>query len=368
MLTLAPPHRASDELAEVIRWQYEASARLWRSREWRSLAAEFGIEARVRVLDATHGCSNGTHPHHHCALFVRDATLPLRRVARYQLDEQAHAFRRERARRRQARQLLPRRSTELRRAEEADRDWELAEAARLAGLLAFVETMEASSDDDTRVRLRDQLQGVRRAVLRELAARLLPAWRRELAAVGCPHTVGGHSIHLDPSERAESYFVKWGLAEEVGLSSAKSRSHLRLLDVVAARLGPQSDVAADLYSRFVRATKGRAWVTGLADTCRLLGVDDDAAAAYVEAQREREARVRERDGLPPRPTVPELHLVVRAHLWGAFLAAGHELVFSHIDELAARAGAELDLVELQRGLDGWLGERQRALWRERDTS
>jgi hypothetical protein len=358
MLTLTPVHRRGDELSDVLRWLYDASARLWRSREWRALASEFGISSRVRVLDATHGGSNGTHPHFHVALFVGEATLPLRRVARHQLEDQAAAFRSERARRKRARRELPARSTELRRAQEDDRRWELEETERLAGLLAFVDVLE-TSDDDTRVRLRDQSQRVRRSVLRELAAGLLPAWRRELAAAGCPHPAGAHAVDLAPSERAEAYFTKWGLAEEVGLPTAKDRSHLRLLDVVVAGLGEQSAIAGQLYRAFCRGVKGRAWVTGLSDVCRALGVDDEAAAEFLELHREREERIRERAGLPPRPVVPELRLVVRGHLWGAFLQLGHERVFAELDAAAERVGPEYAqaalaavLVEARRGRSG----------------
>lgn len=359
MLTLTPVHRRGDELADVLRWLYDASARLWRSREWRAVAAEFGITSRVRVLDATHGGSNGTHPHFHVALLVGNATVAPSRVARFQLEDQVAAYRAERARRRRARRELPRRSRELRAAEEADRAWELEEGARLAGVLAYVEVLETLGDDDEpRVRLRDQSQSVRRAVLRQLAARLLPAWRRELAAVGCPHAASSHAVDLAPSERAEAYFTKWGLAEEVGLPTAKDRSHLRLLDVVLAGLGEQSEVAGELYRAFCRAVKGRAWVTGLADTCRSLKVDDDAAAAFLELHREREERSREREGLPPRAEVPELHLVVRGHLWGAFLELGHERVFAELDAVAARVGAE----HAQAALAALLIEARRARW------
>jgi hypothetical protein len=380
MLTLAPPHRASDELGEVMRWAYDASSRLWRSREWRSLAEDYQIRARVRVLDATHGGANGSHPHFHVALFVDAGRVPLRRLARHQWNDQVATFRAERARRRRAREAMPRRSTELRRAQEVDREWELLEGERLTALRAFVEVLEGAAvddQDDERVRLRDQPQGVRAAFLRELESRLRPAWRRELAAVGCPHAVGEHALRLSASERAEAYFVKWGLAQEVGLPTAKSRSHLRLLDVVVAQLGEQSDVAGDLYRGFVRATKGRAWVTGLSDACRTLGVDEDSAAEYVARQREREEQQREREGKPPRPEVPELHLIVRSRLWGAFLALGHERVFTELDqadqaaaiagaELAAIAGASYRSELVQRALDGMLLERQRTLWR--DTS
>jgi hypothetical protein len=357
MLTLTPVHRRGDELGDVLRWLYDASARLWRSREWRAIAEEFGIASRVRVLDATHGGLHGTHPHFHCALFVDAACVPLRRVARHQLEAQRRAFLQEKARRRTSRRTLARRSTELRRAEETDREWELAEAARLAGLLAFVEVME-TSDDDTRVRLRDQTQPVRRAFLRELAARLLPAWRRELAAAGCPHAAGAHAVDLAPSEHAEAYFTKWGLAEEVGLPTAKDRSHLRLLDVVAAGLGEQSAIAGELYRGFCAAVKGRAWVTGLSDVCRVLGVDDAAADAFLELHRAREERARESAGLAPRAVVPELRLVVRGHLWSAFLALGHERVFAELDAMAERLGPDL----AQAALAAMLTEARRARW------
>jgi hypothetical protein len=210
---------------------------------------------------------------------------------------------------------------------------------------------EAARSGDT-MRLRDAPQAARRAFLRDVVGGLLPAWRSCLAAAGCPHPVGGHALDLSPSEAAERYFLKWGLAEEVGLSVEKNRSHLRLLDIVCADLGPQSAIAADLYREFNSVMAGKTWVTGMGDTRRKLEVSDEDAEAFVARQRERRLREMEREGIEPPPPVPELHLVVRAHLWRAFLSIGHAKVMSWVDETSERL--QHDVAAVQRELDDYL--------------
>lgn len=360
MLTLATPHRREDGAAVSIGWLYDASARFFRSAPWLRFAERFGINARVRAFDATHGGSSGTHPHFHVALFVERAHLPLALVLKHQVEECARSVARERGERRRARKQLRdsgASSTEVRRAEEDDRTWELTATMRLLELQA----MQEAPDDGELVALRGLTQAVRRACLRELTAPLLVAWRGALAHVGCGHTVGAHALDLLPAEKAESYFLKWGLAEELALSVEKDRSHLRLLDVVCARLGPQSDAAADLYREFCAVMKGRAWVTGLQDAAKRLGVSKEDAADFSARMRERRDRELERAGRPPLPSVPELRLTVRAQLWSAFLALGHEAVFARIDEAAAAAavtvdGQAVDDQQVQRDLDALLGD------------
>jgi hypothetical protein len=370
MLTLTPPHRASDATADVLRWQYAASARFFRSAEWRRFAERWRIRSRVRVLDATHGGPHGTHPHFHVALFADAATLPIGAVGRYWLDEEQRLFREERRRRQLARRQLPRRSTELRRAEETDAGWETEQCDRMIRLYALTEELEGAGDDGLKVRLNRQRHACRKAVLRDLEGPLLVAWRRELAAVGCPHAVSSHAVQLSPSEAAERYFVKWGLAEEIGMPAAKDRSHLRLLDVVIAG-GAQAEIAAELYRRFTEDSKGKAWVTGLADACRVLGVDDEVADEYIADQRAREQRIREREGKAAPPTVRALNLEVRGKLWRAFLDLGHERVFAELDTVEERArGFADENGRLQAELEHILRTRQLELAAARfgDTS
>ena len=100
--------------------------------------------------------------------------------------------------------------------------------------------------------------------------------------------------------------------------------------------------------------RGRTWVTGLGDACARLGVEEGDAAAYLERMIERRKRELERSGEPPLPEVKELSLVVRGHLWRAFLDVGHAAVFAWLDEQAPICERDLDL---QAKLDDFLWAR-----------
>jgi hypothetical protein len=362
MLTLAVPHQLDDGVARSNAWLYDACSRFWASRAWERFAERWAIKHRVRVYDAVHGGKNGTHPHFHCALFPEATRVNVGKVLRLQIAELEHSIEVERKARKRRKQGKRGLTTNAER--EDDRTWEISTAERLMELQAMCEAACAVGDAD-RVPLRDAPQAVRKAFLRELAQELAPAWRASLRRAGCPHSVNRHAIDLLPSENAERYFVKWGLAEEVGLSIEKDRSHLRLLDVVCAELGGQSDIAADLYREFNAAMSGRTWITGMADTCASLGVTEEDASEYIERMRERRNQELERAGVEPLPTVPELLLVVRSHLWRSFLAIGHEQVFALLDEISERVAH--DVVQLQRELDDLLW-RQLALSSHSDTS
>jgi len=349
MLTLGVPHRLSDGMERTNAWLYDACARFWDKRAWEHFAERWGIKSRVRVYDAVHGGPNGLHPHFHIALFPEAARIPTSTAIRIQISELEHQIdleRRARKRRRKDQRGL---TTNAEREEE--QAWELEQAAGLMQLRAMYEQALAAGDADQMV-LREAPQPVRRAFLREIVAELLPAWRECLKAVGCPHVVNSHAIDLLPSENAESYFMKWGLAEEVGLSVEKDRSHLRLLDIVCAKLGEQSEIAAELYKEFNEVMLGRTWVTGMADACKRLGVGEGDVEEYIQRMKERRERELALAGQDPPPKVPKLQLVVRAHLWRAFLEIDHENVFAWLDETSERLGH--DLIRVQDALDEFL--------------
>lgn len=353
MLTLAVPHQISDGVEQTNAWLYDACARFWLTRAWERFAERWGVEARVRAYDASHGGKNGHHAHFHIALFAERVLVPLATVARLELKELEQQIRRERWARRSRKRNARGMTTDAERADDAAWDLEVGHRLLEARALYEVAWAEVKVGDVERMPLRDCSQGVRAAFLRDLAGGLFAAWRASLRAVGCPHEVGSYALDLLPAERAEAYFVKWGLAEEVGLSVEKDRSHLRLLDVVAARLGEPSDIAADLYHDFNQAMRGRTWVTGLKAACAHLGVTDEDAREYVARMRERRNAELARAGEPPLAELPELLLRVRPWLWSAFLALGHAEVFSWLDEQAAAIAAE-DLSPLQPALDEFL--------------
>lgn len=327
MLTLTAPHRPDDATGTVLGWLYAGAARFFRGRAWQAFEQRWGIEARVRVLDAVHGGSNGCHPHFHVALFpqrVRVDSSQLLRLERDALAASLSEKRRELVRRTRQAETLATNEERNRIAE-----WE-AQAIELMGVTeALVDEADASPSSEP---LRKAGQAARRAFLRELAVCLYPAWREALRAAGCPHSPNLHAIDLLPSDKAERYFLKWGLADEIALSTEKDRSHLRLLDVAGAGLGKQSDVAADLYRDFVVASHGRCWVAGVTDTCAKYSVTKDDAAAYIERMRERRNAELAAAGEPPLVELPRVSVAIRSHLWRAFLSLDPDRVFEWLDD------------------------------------
>lgn len=333
MLTLAPPHYADEAGELVVERLYRATEILWRKNAWRRFADQHGVVGRVRVLDATHGGANGSHPHFHVALFVQRALMPTT--------------------------WTPSARARRGRVRFASTDGDLVESlVRALTAPAPVDgTSLTSSLLSTIQPLRMAARDTRAAYLDELRGDLLDAWEASCREAGIPieqHAAfRSRSLLLSPSEDAASYFVKWGLADEVGAPTNKQRSHLRLLDLVAAGV----DRAGDVYRAWRRAVHGRTWVTGLGDICTRLGVTDDDATAYLAELRRRRERQLELAGTPAL-VVPELALVVKSHLFPAALRLGWEQVFALCDQLAAAA----------RAADDVQAELDRVLWRHLSSS
>jgi hypothetical protein len=353
MLTLSPPHYADDDPAEVVDRLFTAIAAFWRTVEWRHFAERWGIDHKIRALDISHGGPNGMHPHFHvlafptkarCAAETRRALAAIKRRE----DERAELLEAAMAEKLQvppppyegsARQFL-------------DRSKNRTEPVIAVPL-----------DGADLQPLGDEEQRVRELFLRELRASLLPAWERCVRATGAriKHDAKFRAVSLDlaPCERAYSYVVKWGLADEVGAPTAKHHSHLRLLDA----LGAGMTNAAELYKQTRHATAGRTWLVGLGDLCHRYEVNDADVQNYLDELHVKRERKLAAEGKPIPEPVPELRLEVRARLYESVLALGPKVVFAFVDSFDHAT----PLDEIQRQLDAFLWE-SRALVRSRDTS
>lgn len=314
MLSLTIPHHGDESAELTVDRLYAASHELLRSREWRAFVKRWGVVGRVRVLDATHGGGNGSHPHFHIALFPTAAGLLT-----------THA-------------------------------WTLAAASGEAA--GDLDQQIASRGHWTLLRACSPL--VRERYLDEIKGSLVTAWERAVRAAGARIERVGHfrenSVRLSPSENAAAYFTKWGLADEVGASTSKGRNHLRLLDAVGAGIKG----AAYLFKQWRRAVDGHALVTGLGDVCRRLGVTDEDAHDWLKKMRERREAEALREG-KPLVKVPELQLVIRAHVYAAAMRLGWESVFAFCDETATGGG------DVQTMLDAFLWSSL-AVTRDSDSS
>jgi replication protein len=323
LLTLAPPHRADEDLEQLVDRLYDASARLWRTKAWRDFARRWGVEARVRSLDSTHGGRNGSHPHFHVLLLFSRAAIPidwvppvaLRKARRWRWDGL-----------------------------EVDEELELARAGELETRLAGLEfrapdrsAMGLLGLEPLRMRDREARAAYLEEVMRE---QLLDAWERAVEEAGIEirhrEAFRSYSLKLSPGEAAAAYLVRWGLADEVGAPSAKARSHLRLLDLHQAGHAQ----AGELYLAWRQATRGHAWLTGHTDLYHLLGVTDEDGAAYLkELQRRREKALAEAG--TPIATVRELELVVPRMLLPTAVRVGWEEIFAALDEADRRGVPDL---------------------------
>ncbi len=338
MLTLTVPHYADERAELAVDHLYDGDAAFVRSKAWREFCERWGVVGRVRVLDATHGGHNGSHPHFHAALFVEKAGLPT-----------AHAF-----------ALDPptvcsacagNGSTKCEHARSwtvDDRGGELRDGVRVLPTLLREELERWGVWKP----LRACSQRVRERYLDEIKGALVDAWEQAVRAAGARieklTEFRRRAVELSPSEDAASYFTKWGLADEVGASTSKARNHLRLLDAVACGVKG----AAYTWKQWRRAVHQHALVVGLGRVCTKLAVTDDDASAWLDEQRRRREAELERAGKPIEK-VPELQLVVRAHLYEAAMRLGWDRVFAFADEQAlAGHGATPDW--LQRSLDDFL--------------
>lgn len=170
MLTLTAPHKLGDDTRTFVAQLYEATAYLFRSRTWQRFEEEWGIRARIRVLDVTFGGPNGTHPHFHVALFLDGAPGGFRHWSRKRRGEYVSDL-----------QNVPAMYTDL---------------SLLQVWRAGVEKAGIVIEDDA--------------------------------------AFADFAVKVSPSEEASSYFTKWALADEVGGTALKRDNHLTLLDKCGA--------------------------------------------------------------------------------------------------------------------------------------
>lgn len=181
MLTTTIPHTRHDLVGVTVERLYRAWSHFTRLPEWQRFRDRHGIEAVVRVLDATFGGDDGAHPHFHVLL------LPTVAV---------------------------------------DLDLEGIEDG-------WIPTPQS---------WRNFPQAQREQRLDEVALCLWGAWDRACERAGITRSRGAHALKLSPAEHARAYFLGWGLADEVGAVTSKLKSHVRLLDAAAA--GHQNAAAA----------------------------------------------------------------------------------------------------------------------------
>lgn len=320
MLTLSPPHYADEHVVDVVDRLFKATEAFFRSSVWRRFAERWGIAKRVRVLDATHGGPNGSHPHFHVALFPTSATIPRGRLhAGYEVSG-------------------PLRKNETRAWVPVEDGW-MPVPLRTANKA----TREKWLTDDVRT---DEL---------------IDAWKKAFLSAGGriekPTEFRTHALTLSPSENAAAYFTKWGLADEVGSPTAKSNTHLRLLDAVRSGI----DAAGDAFIAWREAVDGKQWVSQLGDVCHLFEITGDDVRAYLERLRvKRDAELARRGETPVR--VEPLAVKVRPHLYAGVLAVGWPEVFARLDEIAERASSP-ELVQLE--FEGYLWRARVEAKRER---
>lgn len=275
MLTPTIPHVAGDLVGVTIERLFRAWSHFTRSSEWKAFRRRWKLRPVVRVLDATFGGASGAHPHFHVLLLpcnAMDWTFPVDDDGRLNLTSPTPT----------AIPLLP---TEKREAR-----------------------------------------------LRELALALWPVWDAACAAAGITRSRSEHAIELTGADQARAYFVEWGLGDEVGATTSKLRSHLRLLDAAAA--GREDAAAA--YTEWCAAVDGRQWVTGLADLAADMRITDDDVSLWVaelRAQRDQALRL----AGTPVVLVPELDVVIPQYLYPTALKVGWAALHKLLDDAGERA-------------------------------
>jgi len=339
MLTLTIPHSAAERAATVVDRLFAACADLWRTKEWRRFEKRLGVIGRVRALDAVFGGSNGVHAHFHVALFISKALIGTSAGLS---------------------QLVGGVDTSLRDFADPKR-WTVGDTSSVPGDRAELVGQLVPSDL-AGVAPWTPVKGcslkVRKQWYREQQGSLVTAWERCVMRHGRIENLTDFrrsAVLLSPSEKAADYFTKWHLAHEIGSPTSKDKNHLRVLDAVAAGVKG----AAYTFKEWRRAVDGRAWVTGLADICKRLGVTDQDAEIYLADQRVKREREQVRVKYLP------LSFVFRSHLFAVATRLGWERVLAEvnaIDDRIARDGGDL-----QQELDAFLW-RNLDLLRSRDTS
>jgi hypothetical protein len=228
MLTPTIPHVAGDLVGVTVERLFIAWKRFTRSKEWKAFRKRWQLRPVVRVLDATFGGPHGAHPHFHVLLLPKYALD-------WSLDGDEHLY--------PVPHVIPLQKTD-----------------------------------------------VRDARLRELALGLWPAWDAACAAAGVKRARGANALELTGAEQARGYFLEWGLADEVGATTSKLKSHLRLLDAAAAG----DERAAAAFTEWCAAVDGRQWVTGLADLATDMNITENETElwlAELRAQRDEALRL-----------------------------------------------------------------------------
>jgi hypothetical protein len=345
LLTSTVPHAATDDPRDVADWLYESRRAMRKTREWREFARELGIVAAIDVLDISHGGTSGTHFHFHSLLVMSRLPPVVRgesmRAALFDLvdgHDQRLRFRHgliasavERSIAASASdpeaQAIDRLVTQLAElgGTAAGRIWLTSEATFAMASSAF-----------------------RRRWLAGIVERLSPAWLRVVGqrmardgrTIGDLQAFRERALDLAPGEHAAAYLCGWGLPQEVGASTAKAKSHLRLLDLIAAwghadNLAHRAAAAdaATLYRADIRALRGRRWVYGLTRACETFAITDADVASHRAAQRKQRAEQHARSG---KPTITPLSYAFRSDHWGTVLRLGRSNVIAWIDETAAR--------------------------------
>lgn len=361
MLTLEVPHKATDTVDETLRWLYKARAEFVQTTEFRRWSKSVGLSTRVFVLDATFGGPSGTHPHFHgLTCFERDMGKVTRRESMQatidaMLDEQQKRIT---SRRGLLKRAIERDAMTDEQVNAALAQWQhtqLWNAKFLDEQIPFPEASEA-------YRAKAYVQLV--APLVTVWERVVEKWmRRDGRSIERFEHFRQHAITLTPAEQASTYFVKWGLADEIGKPHAKGGGHLRLLDYMIAYEHDVdrrwvADAALDLYRAWVTAVHGKRWVIGLGDACKRYSVSDGAVELHYEALRAQRAIELEREGKEPPMKVRELNIAIRDRYWRTFLRLGHDVVFAKVDAYAEIHQGEPEQARfeqlVQEQLDAWL--------------
>jgi hypothetical protein len=313
MLSLALPHRALDEVADLVDDLYDLRKLLLASPAWRAFASRWGISSTVTSLDVTFGGDHGAHPHLHIALLASGAWVTgdeRRRAARWHAraglvepdhDDDRPAYER----------ALRRAHADDARADDPAATWVDAPLSALDRrertiVLAYVE----------------RTSGLFETWAEMVGATLLPErtpfGRNKGKLQRRPVTRA--ALRLTPGEDAARYFTAWGLESEIGGTAIKSKSHLRLLDAAGAGSLP----AALAWRVWREATKGRQWVVGLGDAMKRQGLTDEDVAAWAKARTAERDAERRRLG-PVREWVP-ITVEIAPALWPGALALGLDVV------------------------------------------
>lgn len=194
----------------------------------------------------------------------------------------------------------------------------------------------------------------RKEALAELGDELRPTWAAALRSVGVTRAIADESLDLAGGERAAAYFVGWGLADEVGATPVKQRSHLRLLDAAAAGAA----AAGAAYTEFCAAVAGRQWVSsGLGDLCRRLGIDADALDEYRKREQKKRDDAAAARGEPVLLVAP-FTVEIPAYLYPDALRLGWRVIIDTCEEAAA-AGADVGAALVDRVMAAIAARRAR---------